>query len=193
MAKAADLEVVVRNGRGAPVPDAVVTVSPSRGGGPPSRYEQPLVMGQENQQFFPFVLIVPRGADVRFPNKDVVKHHVYSFSPAKRFQLALYGRDQSRSVRLDKTGVVALGCNIHDSMVAYIDVVDAPYAAKTDGTGRATFHALPAGPAQVRAWHPYMRAPDSTQTTVVDLPATGAAFTTFTAEMRIPVMRISGY
>ena len=86
-------------------------------------------------QFHPFVLIVPVGAKVSFPNLDPTRHHVYSFSPAKQFELKLFARDQSRSVVFDKPGVVALGCNIHDAMTAFI-VVDGQPLDREDGTQR---------------------------------------------------------
>ena len=192
-ARAAELEVVVRNGRGAPVPDVVVTVAPAHARATPARFDQPLTMTQKDRQFSPFILVAPRGAEVRFPNEDPLKHQVYSFSPAKAFELKLYGRDQTRSVRFDKAGVVALGCNIHDAMVAYIDVVDAPFAAKTDARGRVDFSDVPTGSALVRAWHPYMRAPDAAQTATVTVPASGAAHAQFTADLRTPAMRMSSY
>lgn len=192
-AHASDLQVVVRNARGAPVADVVVTVSPAAGGATPARYDQPLAMTQKRQQFSPFILVAPRGAEISFPNEDPLKHQVYSFSPTKNFELKLYGRDQTRTVRFDRPGVVALGCNIHDTMVAYIDVVDAPFAARTDAAGRIAFHGVPAGAAQVRAWHPYMRAPGSAQAATVTVPAAGAASAVFTAELRTPAMRMSSY
>ena len=87
---------------------------PRRFGRPGSARRGRFVVSQRNIQFHPFLTIVPVGADVSFPNLDPTKHHVYSFSPAKRFELKLFARDQSRTVHFDKPGVVALGCNIHD-------------------------------------------------------------------------------
>ena len=192
-ARAADVEVMVRNAKGAPAADVVVTVQPERGGATPARYDQPLTMTQRGQQFTPSILVAPVGAEVRFPNEDRVKHQVYSFSPAKSFELKLYGREQARTVRFDKPGVVALGCNIHDAMVAFIAVVDAPFAARTDASGRVVLHDVPAGPAQVRVWHPYLRAAGNTQSAQAVVPASGAARIAFTAELRTPAMRMSGY
>ena len=103
--------------------------------------------------------VVPVGANVSFPNRDATKHHVYSFSPAKRFELKLFARDQSRSVRFDKPGVVALGCNIHDSMSAFIVVTDSPWTARTDGKGVVQFANAPNAAARLSVWHPYLRAP----------------------------------
>src|SRR5215469_12722398 len=120
-AHAGELNVVLKSARGQPVRDAVVTVYPASGvANGPIRFDWPYRMAQDHLQFDPFVLIVPQGATVSFPNLDTVRHQVYSFSPAHPFELKLYGRDQTRTVRFDKTGVIALGCNIHDGMVAFI-------------------------------------------------------------------------
>ncbi len=109
-ALAADLTVTVRNGAGKPVQDAVVTIHPVEAAAPQAiRFSWPMQVDQRDLQFEPFVLIVPVGGQVSFPNRDGVRHHVYSFSPAKRFELKLYGKDESRSVRFEKTGDVALG------------------------------------------------------------------------------------
>ena len=156
---AAPLSVRVVDARGHPVGDAVVTLRPvgaaARAPVPSGSYS----VSQQNLQFHPFVLVVPVGANVSFPNRDATKHHVYSFSPAKRFELKLFARDQSRSVRFDQPGVVALGCNIHDAMTAFIVVTDSAWTARTNGQGVAQFANTPNAPAQLTVWHPYLRAP----------------------------------
>src|SRR6185503_20744941 len=91
-------------------------------------------------------------------NLDPTKHHVYSFSPAKKFELKLFARDQSRTIHFDKPGVVALGCNIHDAMSAFIVVTDSVWTARTNAQGVAAFDA-PNAPGRVTVWHPYLRAP----------------------------------
>ena len=146
-----DVTVSVRTSQGRPAPEAVVTIAAPHSG--PIRFPWTYAVAQQNLQFDPFVLIVPVGADVAFPNKDKVRHHVYSFSPTKTFELKLYGQDQTRLVRFDKAGVVPLGCNIHDNMVAFVCVVDSPYFAKTADSGAASLN-LPAGRYRLRAWHP---------------------------------------
>ena len=156
---AAPLSVRVVDASGHPVHDAVVTLyaagSAARAPRPGGRY----VVSQKNIQFHPFLSIVPVGADVSFPNLDPTKHHVYSFSPAKRFELKLFAKDQSRTVHFDKAGVVALGCNIHDQMSAFIVVTDSVWTARTNAQGMATFADAPNAPGRVTAWHPYLRAP----------------------------------
>lgn len=157
-AAAGDLTVMVTTPTGAPVKDAVVMVH-SRSGDAhgPIRFSWPYVMNQKDMQFDPFVLIVPVGATVAFPNRDPFRHHVYSFSPAKTFELKLYGHDETRTVKFDKAGIVALGCNIHDNMTAFIRVVDTPYAAKSDARGAAVIHDAPDGAVTVEVWHPYIK------------------------------------
>jgi plastocyanin len=190
---AADLAVSVHGPNGAAVADAVVTVETAEHKPLPARFGQPLTMTQHDLQFEPFVLVVPVGAEVRFPNMDEVRHQVYSFSPAKTFELKLYGRDQTRVVHFDKPGVVSLGCNIHDAMSAYVAVVDTAYAVKTDASGRAVVHGLPAGSVRVRVWHPYMKAPDSAQTFEAVMPATGGVTHDVVAPLRTPPMRMNQY
>lgn len=154
-AMAGDLTVRVRDAAGRPVQDAVVTVHPAAGvPRGPIRFPWPLRMAQQNIQFQPYVLVVPAGGTVSFPNLDRVRHQVYSFSRGNRFELELYGRDESRTYRFSTVGVAAIGCNIHDQMLAYIKVVDTPWAAKTPASGDVTLSAIPAGAATLRVWHP---------------------------------------
>ncbi|MEJ0059597.1 MAG: hypothetical protein WDM79_08530 [Terricaulis sp.] len=125
-------------------------------------------IAQHNMQFEPFVLVAPAGAYVSFPNLDDVRHQVYSFSQAGQFELRLYGHEQSRSVQFRNVGVVALGCNIHDGMSAYIYVVDTPFAMKTGADGVADITGAPNGAATLRIWHPYLR----TAGNIVERPIT---------------------
>jgi len=152
---AGDLTVSVRDAQGRPVRDAVVTVNPAAG--VPNRairFAWPMRVVQQDIQFQPFVLVVPQGATVAFPNFDRVRHHVYSFSRGNRFEIELFGRDQTRSHTFAAAGVAAIGCNIHDQMLAYIKVVDTPWAAKTATNGDVVLSAVPAGGATLRVWHP---------------------------------------
>jgi plastocyanin len=156
---AAPLNVRVVDASGRPVRDAVVTLYPVGGAARSPRGGGRFVVAQQNLQFRPFLTVVPVGADVSFPNFDPTKHHVYSFSAAKKFELKLFAKDQSRTVHFDKPGVVALGCNIHDQMSAFIVVTDSAWTARTNGQGIASFGDAPNAPARVTVWHPYLRAP----------------------------------
>ena len=156
---AAPLSVRVVDAAGRPVRDAVVVLYPAGSAAGAPRPSGRYMVSQKDLQFHPFLTIVPVGAAVSFPNLDPTKHHVYSFSTAKRFELKLFARDQSRTVQFDKPGVVALGCNIHDQMSAFIFVTDSLWTARTNAQGMATFTDAPNAPARLTAWHPYLRAP----------------------------------
>ena len=150
----ATIEAVVQDGRGA-VHDAVVWAVPESR--PVPLLRRTAVMEQKNRAFIPHVLAVQTGTAVRFPNLDDVQHHVYSFSPAKPFQLPLYKGNPPMPVVFDKPGFVTLGCNIHDQMSAYIVVVDTPYFEKTAANGRAALRDLEPGRYSVHVWAPDMR------------------------------------
>src|SRR3982751_1065396 len=156
---AAPLSVRIVDSAGRPVRDAVVTLYPAGNAARLPRSGGHFVVSQQKLQFHPFLTIIPVGADVSFPNFDPTKHHVYSFSPAKKFELKLFARDQSRTVHFDKPGVVALGCNIHDQMSAFIVITDSAWTARTNGQGFAQFNDAPNAAARLTVWHPYLRAP----------------------------------
>lgn len=151
LAPAASLVVTVRDARGAAVSDAVVYAIPV-GKRLPSP-SKPAVMDQKNRQFVPRVLAVQTGTSVTFPNSDNVRHQVYSFSPAKKFQLPLYEGTPAEPIVFDKPGVVTLGCNIHDRMSAVIVVVDTPHFSITE-KGRGELANLPAGEYELHVWYP---------------------------------------
>lgn len=188
---AADLTVTLRDAKGAPVRDAVVMYYPASGT-PAPKVAGPYRVAQHNIQFEPFVTVVPVGAKVNFPNLDPVRHHVYSFSKGNKFELKLYGRDESRSITFDTAGVVALGCNIHDQMLAFIRVVDTPWAAKTDGAGVVVLHGAPAGAGSVKIWHPFLKGANNEIARPVSLAASGGA-QTIAVELRPPPMHVHGY
>lgn len=166
---AADLDATVRNERGEPVAEAVVVAVPDVAAPKPSRPKLEQVE-QIDQEFVPRVKPVLVGSAVSFPNRDSVRHHVYSFSPAKRFDLPLYVGTPANPVVFDTTGVVTIGCNIHDWMVGYIYVAESPYYATTDAKGRARLSGLPPGGYTVRVWHPQLAVAEETTQRRVELP-----------------------
>ena len=141
------------------------------------------VVSQKNLQFHPFLTIVPVGADVSFPNFDNTKHHVYSFSAPKRFELKLFAKDQSRTVHFDKPGVVALGCNIHDQMSAFIVIADSAWTARTNAQGVVAFNDAPSAPGRLTVWHPYLRTPGGT---IQQAVAAGQRSADFSVRLRPP-------
>jgi len=154
------LVVQVFDQRGLPVPGAVVEIARPAGDERPLAFAWRSAMAQRNQTFVPGTLIVPLGATVAFPNLDTVRHSIYSFSRIARFQIDLYGTDQTRSRVFDIAGSVALGCHIHDQMKGYIRVTRTPYAAKSDTNGLAEIPGLPGGDYAVTVWHPQGQGPD---------------------------------
>jgi hypothetical protein len=134
------------------------------------------------------------GSKVRFPNSDHIRHQVYSFSPAKKFELPLYGGTDAPPVVFDKPGVVVLGCNIHDWMVGYIYVSETPFFATTGAEGTASLEDLPPGEYGVRLWHPSMEHSEETTTQLVTVKADGP--TTLEWELSLKpsfrVPRVSG-
>lgn len=176
--QSAEIRASVRDAGGAPVADAVVVASPVDGAVRPKPPASPEEVDQIDHQFAPRVKPVFLGTAVRFPNRDNVRHHVYSFSPAKQFELPLYAGTPSAPVVFDVPGVVVLGCNIHDWMIGYIYVSESPFFAKTDANGTARLADLPAGRFAVRVWHPQLDGTEQATRRVLDAgtPAVEAAW-----------------
>lgn len=151
---AATLTVDVRNARGAAVADAVVYAVPDGRTLPLAK--RTAVMDQKNRTFIPHVLAVQTGTAVKFPNSDDIRHQVYSFSSAKQFQLPLYKGTPANPVVFEKSGVVTLGCNVHDRMSAYIVIVDTPFFATTGKRGRVEMNSMTAGKYTLHVWYPEM-------------------------------------
>jgi plastocyanin len=152
-AGAAQVTVMIEDAAAAPVHDAVVALLPAAGVAPPATPKPPVALDQVKKQFVPHVLAIEVGTTLYFPNSDNIRHQVYSFSEAKRFELKLYSGKSAAPVLFDQAGVVVLGCNIHDWMSAYVYVVPTPYFAMTDKDGRAVIKAPP-GKYTVKIWHP---------------------------------------
>ena len=120
----------------------------------------PATVTQINRQFEPYITVVAQGSEVSFPNRDATAHHVYSFSSAKSFELPLYKNEYPAPVVFDTPGVVVLGCNIHDWMLAYIYVADTPYFSQLEDA-KAAFQELPPGAYRAALWHPDLNTPVS--------------------------------
>jgi len=151
-ALAAPVEVTVTDAAGRPLADAVVFVE-SAAAKAAARPLADVDIVQAQKTFQPMVTAVTVGTAVGFPNRDTVRHHVYSFSPAKRFELKLYVGTPAAPVVFDRPGVAVLGCNIHDDMAAWVVIVETPWFGKTDVQGRVRLPEVPAGRHQLRIWH----------------------------------------
>ncbi|MEB0121734.1 methylamine utilization protein [Pseudomonas sp. CCI1.2] len=167
---AANFEADIVDQQGKPLKFAVLTLQ-----GPPGNVAIALKadMDQRDQQFAPHVLAVHSGTQIAFPNSDNVRHQVYSFSPAKRFELRLYEGTPSLPVLFDKAGVVVLGCNIHDSMLGYVYVTDDPWFAVSGGDGAIKFDQLAAGHYKVTLWHPDSADMQPVSGGEIDVPVNG--------------------
>lgn len=175
VALAADVAVTVQGPDGQPLPGAVVFVDSAQA----SQAAKPLTqaeMAQQGKAFVPDVLVVTRGTSVHFPNRDTVRHHVYSFSPTKKFELKLYIGTPANPVVFDQAGVAVLGCNIHDHMVGWVMVLDTPYFAQTQANGQAALAGVPPGKYTLRVWHQRlpMGAPAQAQSLTVSSAGTQA-------------------
>jgi plastocyanin len=152
---AGQLTATVTDADGKPLVDAAVYLLPKTGVTLPKARDTQI--DQKNRTFVPAVTIVQTGAAVTFPNSDNIRHQVYSFSPAKTFNLKLYSGKPADPVIFDRPGSIVLGCNIHDQMVAWVLVVDTPWFARTDASGTALISDVPGGEYTLQAWHPGQR------------------------------------
>ena len=180
-------DVVTSTGKG--VLDAGVYATMVSGKAP-SKQPKEIFVEQIKKEFVPIVSIAQTGALVNFPNRDSIRHHVYSFSPAKTFEIKLYSGVPSKPVIFDKPGEVVLGCNIHDSMIAYVLVVDTPYFAKTDGSGRAVIDDLPAGEYDVQMWYPANPSASSASKIRVRADESASVKFTFNSKLMAPGLAI---
>lgn len=149
-----DLKVTVHDLGANPLMDVVVYAEPTRGIAAPTSSSDDASIDQVNREFVPLVSVVRTGTEVAFPNSDNMRHSIYSFSPAKTFTIKLYYGRQAPPVRFDKPGIVVLGCNIHDAMMAWVVVVDTPYFGKTAANGVSILKGLEPGDYHVNVWYP---------------------------------------
>ncbi|KQP12718.1 methylamine utilization protein [Pseudorhodoferax sp. Leaf267] len=150
-AHAAGLQVQVQDDAGKPLADAIVFLESAQA----KAAVKPLHLfeiAQASRQFAPQVNVVPVGTAVTFPNRDTVRHHVYSFAPVK-FELKLYIGTPASPVVFDKPGIAVLGCNIHDTMAAWVVIVETPHYGRASADGKLALNDVPPGNYRLRVWH----------------------------------------
>lgn len=157
----ADVVVQVLDQNQKPVPNTVISL-PNH---PVKTPDTTAIMDQINIQFSPHVLIIQKGQYVSFPNSDNIRHHVYSFSKPKVFEIKLYRGTATNPILFNKAGLEVLGCNIHDDMIGYIYIADNEFAVKTDKDGKATLPAK-AGD-QIEIWNENLASTINTKKTMV--------------------------
>jgi plastocyanin len=187
-AAAGGLRVRIFDRDGAPVPEVVVSARALDAAATPPDAAPPSQMNQHDLAFEPHILIVRTGTAIEFPNDDEVRHHVYSFSPAKQFNFSIDSRATHEAIRFDVPGVVTLGCNIHDEMLAYVVVVDTPYFAKTGPDGGIEFDGLTPGRYEVSIWSSRIaqkHLPDAVEVVIADDEAASLDYN-FTEKLHPP-------
>ena len=190
-AHAAELGVRISSTRGAPVADAVVSVTPQGAAvavvrEPPATH----IIDQKDETFIPYVEIFRPGDSVVFRNSDQTRHHVYSFAPARQFEFVLTSGQSSPPLRLEHAGVVAVGCNIHDRMITYLYIGDAPWMTRSGADGRAVIDALPVGDYDVQVWHPQLRPGQAAPKQTAHVTDAGTPGLTFTLSL-LPDPRVT--
>jgi plastocyanin len=192
-ARAAELRVMVKDHKGKAVADAVVLAVPVDPRNALHAHPPADAVDQVDKQFVPYVKVIFVGSTVHFPNSDNIRHQVYSFSPAKKFELPLYAGSDAPPVTFDKPGVVVLGCNIHDWMIGYVYVSETPFYTKTGPSGTASLGDMPSGEYTVRIWHPSMdRAEETTSRQVTLTAQPGSEEWQLGLKPNIRVPRVSG-
>ena len=147
------VEVRVTDAAGRPLSSAVVFLE-SREAKAAMKPALGVEIAQVDKQFVPQVTVVPVGTAVSFPNRDTVRHHVYSFSPVKKLEIKLYVGTPAAPVVFDQPGIAVLGCNIHDNMAAWVVIVETPWYGQSSADGRVAWPQVPPGTYRLRTWHP---------------------------------------
>lgn len=166
---AADLHVTIVDRQKRPLADAVVSLHSSRVAQEQAKGKV-VVIDQRQREFVPYVTVVQQGTQIRFPNSDNIRHHVYSFSPIKRIDLQLYKGAATAPLTFNQAGLAVLGCNIHDWMLAYVKVVDTPYFGRSAANGVIHLTGVAAGRYQMQVWHPRRQQPIEVPIQVGEMP-----------------------
>jgi plastocyanin len=164
--QSSNLRIQVTDEHKQPLADAVVELFASQ----PMPHQAAALsnIAQENLTFVPFISAIVAGSSIEFPNRDKTRHHVYSFSDAKSFEIQLYANKPEAPILFDKAGIVSIGCNIHDYMQAYVYVGSSPLLGVTNDQGEITFYNLTNDTYQVKLWHPWQKNDHDSLNLVID-------------------------
>lgn len=185
-ARAAGVEIRAAGSDGKPLAATVVFLE-SREAKAAAKPLSGSEIAQADRRFVQRVTVVTAGSEVHFPNRDKVRHHVYSFSPTKSFELKLYAGTPANPVLFDKPGIAVLGCNIHDRMVAWVVVVETPYFGQSDAQGVVRLENVPPGSYRLRSWHPGLPPGSAAQDEALVVAATG----TTSAAVKLPLTEVA--
>ena len=199
-AGAASLSATVTESGKAQLGNAVVYAIPEAGLTAAEKNAGKKIIDQVDKEFIPRVSVVQTGTSIEFPNHDKIRHHVYSFSAAKSFEIPLYKGTPASPIKFDQAGVVKLGCNIHDWMAANIFITDTPYFGISDAKGNVVLNNLPAGNYRVFVWHPQQSADTKSTAQQVAVKNSGSETVKFAVAkkkqwipFRAPSSAASGY
>ena len=157
---AAQTPIKILDQNGDPVANAVISYADAT---PPAQALPNAIMDQVDKQFLPNVLIIQRDQSVTFPNSDNIRHHIYSFSKPKPFEIRMFKGGEFKSVTFNEPGIVVLGCNIHDQMIGYIYVADHKQTALSDSDGIAV---IDSSAQELTIWHSQLSANNITRVTI---------------------------
>ena len=189
LAAAGPLDVAIVDAGGQPVEDAVVSLHSHAGLDTGPGVARTHVIDQRDLQFEPYVQLFHPGDHVVFRNSDRTRHHVYSFAPGSAFETVVKPGESSAPMTLKSPGVVPVGCNIHDRMISYLVVTDAPFAARSGADGVVRFADVPDGAWSVRVWQPRSKADRQTSEQTMVMPAAAGSRLRFVLTLR-PDMRL---
>jgi plastocyanin len=154
MTEAATIVAQIKDKNGNAVTNAIVYAVPVGFAAPVVKPGTNAMVEQNQFKYEPFVSVVQKGTQMRFPNKDKADHHVKVLSGPQFFEFQIYTRKEPTPIVLDKPGQITLQCLLHNWMNAHIYVVDTPYFTKTSKTGSAILQDLPEGEYDVFVTHP---------------------------------------
>jgi plastocyanin len=163
----------LKDASGRPAANAVVSLESGSSGEVTSHLPERAIIDQRHEMFIPLVVVVRKEGQVVFTNNDTTKHQVYSFSAIKQFQFIVSQGETSQPVEFPQSGIAAIGCNIHDQMIAYAFVGQMAYAAVTDDSGRVTISDVNPGRYRLAVWHPQMGVSPPTTRVEVDVKQSG--------------------
>ena len=154
-AQAADIKIQLVDKKGRGVSQAYIELLSTNGA---NRVKPTTAtIDQVDKEFVPLVSAIPQGSTVSFPNSDNIHHQIYSFSKAKKFDLPLLGKNETKNITFEKPGIVSLGCNIHDWMLSYIYIFESEFLLQSDQNGLAAFSDIPPGEYTLRIWSPRLK------------------------------------
>ena len=162
-ASAQEYRIKITDMAGQPMENAVVSL---RTDSPQPATKTIALMDQVDRQFAPRVLTINQSDLVSFPNSDNIRHHVYSFSAPKVFEIKLYADVPEAPIEFGEPGIVVLGCNIHDDMIGYIYVTPTGFSSGVTGRNGEALIRAEGKIEELRIWHERLSAVETDQITL---------------------------